>query len=355
MAFASFAALAQAAQRENQDPTRNIRPRTSPTPTQDEEIVERVDVDLTNVLMSVVDKQRQFVTTLTRDDIRVLEDDVPQQVFTFQRETDLPLSIAILIDTSASQEKVIGDEREAATAFIDSVLRPNRDLVAIISFTGITRIEKPLTANRAELARAIEHVKVPYNIDSPECRGGDEIPDDVKLRCVTGVFESIYITVRESLRHTPPSTRRAIILLSDGDDTLRRTPLYKAVEYAIENNTAIYSIGIRDRSFRGGELRKDHLRQVSEETGGRAFFPKNRHELDEAFSLINQELRTQYLVAYSPSNRKRDGTFRRVKVEITNPALRKAKLRLLYRQGYYAQGERANASDSETVRQPRDE
>ena len=309
-----------------------------PTPTPDED-VERIETDLANVLVNVVDKQRRFVTTLTREDVRVLEDGVPQEVFTFQRETELPLSLAILVDTSASQQGVLKDEQEAATAFVNSVLRPGRDAASVVSFTGITRIEQPLTRDREELAAAIRQVRVEHKIDDPECGDDDTIPPERKLRCLTGVWDGIFLTTQEVLANTPPSTRRAIVVLTDGDDTSSKKRIYQAVEYAVQHNTVVYAIGIRDRDFEYGELKKDELRKVSEETGGRAFFPRNRQQLDAAFAQIDQELRTQYLLAYSPSNKKRDGSFRRVTVEVTNPKLRKEKLRLLYRQGYYARAE----------------
>jgi VWFA-related protein len=300
--------------------------------------VERINTDLTNVLLTAMDKKRRFVTTLGEGDIRVLEDGVPQAVLHFQRETDLPLSIAFLIDTSASQEGVLRDEQEAARSFVEAVLRPQKDSAAVVSFTGITRVEQPLTNERAALDEAIGRVKVLYNIKSPECNEAVEVAEEVRLRCLTAVWDSILITLREVLSHTPESTRRAIILLSDGDDTGSRSRIFQAAEDAVKSNTVVYAIGIRDESIDVGELKKDYLRRVSEETGGRAFFPKNKTELNAAFAQIEQELRSQYLVSYSPSNKTPDGRFRRVEVEITNPALRKQKLRLLYRQGYFARG-----------------
>jgi VWFA-related protein len=322
-----------------QTPTPTPAPAVAPAP-QDEE-VERIETDLTNVLLNVVDKRRRLVTTLAREDVRVLEDGVEQEVSTFQRETDLPLSLAILIDISASQEGVMQDEREAATAFVDAVLRPDRDAAAVATFTGITRIDQPLTRERAALAAAIKEVKVEYSFRDPVCEN-DDTPPEQRARCLTGVWDSIYLTVREVLAHTPASTRRAIVILTDGDDTASVKRIYQAVEYAVQHNVAVYPIGIRDEDFEGGgELRKDHLRNVAEGTGGTAFFPKNRRELDAAFAQINRELRTQYLLAYSPSNKKRDGSYRRVTVEVTNPKLRKEKLRLLYRQGYYARTDEA--------------
>jgi len=331
-------------------PSSSPTPSPSPTPSAGEEAeeVERINTDLTNVLLTATDKKRRFVTTIGEADLRVLEDGVPQQVLTFQRETDTPLSIAFLVDASASQEGVLKDEQEAARSFVQSVLRPGKDNAAVISFTGVTRIEQPLTGERAALDAAVNRVKVQFNIKSPECNQ-EEVPEEVRVRCLTSAWDAVVITIREVLARTPESTRRAIILLSDGDDKSSRTRIFQAVEDAIKNNTVVYAVGIRDDSIGVGELRKDYLRHISEETGGRAFFPKNKTELNAAFAQIEQELRSQYLISYTPSNKTPDGRFRRVEIEITNPALRKQKLRLFYRQGYFARG--GPASPQATQRQ----
>ncbi|HLM56929.1 MAG TPA: hypothetical protein VK422_12495, partial [Pyrinomonadaceae bacterium] len=128
------------------------QPRQRPTPQRpdeaiDEDDVERVETDLTNVLFTAVDRNKRFVTSLKKEDVRVLEDGVAQQVFAFQRETDRPLSLAILIDTSISQERTLPEEKSAAQRFVDAVIRPSKDEVAVLSFTGDTTLEQGLTGN----------------------------------------------------------------------------------------------------------------------------------------------------------------------------------------------------------------
>lgn len=318
--------------------TQQPSPSPTPTPTPAEvEEVERIDTDLTNVLLSATDKKRRFVTTLRAEDLRLLEDGVEQKISSFERETDAPLSLVLLVDTSASQEMVLKDEQEAASSFVRSVLRPARDSAAVLSFTGITRLEQPATSDAALLLAAINVLKVNYTERSPECQDPEALTD-VRLRCLTGVWDAVVLSVREVLAKTAEHTRRAVILLSDGDDTSSRVRLYQAVEYAVRNNTVVYAIGIRDKKFPYGEMRRDFLRSLSEETGGRAFFPKSPEDLAAAFAQIEQELRSQYLISYTPSNRARDASFRKVQIDITAPALRKENLRLLYRQGYYAKG-----------------
>lgn len=318
-------------------PTPAPTPQTAPpeADAQDDE-VERVDADLVGILLTAIDKERRFVTTLRQEDVRVTEDGTPQALTVFQRETDLPLSIAVLVDVSASQEAVMEDEKRAARAFLDSVLRPDRDSAAVLSFTGITRFELQPTNDPAQLRSAIERLKVLYNARSPECNGENpDATDEQILRCKTAVWDALYLTVERVLSKTPERTRRAVILLSDGDDTTSRKEREEATGLAVQHNTVVYAVGIRDEGFRHGELKRSDLRKLSEATGGRAFFPRDRAELTAAFAQIDRELRSQYFLAYTPTNRARDGRFRRVRVEVTDPALKKEKLRLLYRQGYY--------------------
>jgi Ca-activated chloride channel homolog len=339
-----FAAAAQTSRaQESAPPQTTQQPTQTPTPAAtpaDDEGVEYIVTNLTNILLSVTDKKRNFVNTLNAEDVRVLEDGVPQNIISFERETDAPLSLALLVDTSASQEKVLKDEQTTASAFVRSVLRPEKDTVSVLSFTGLTRLDQPPTNEAARLIAAVEKLKVEYTEANPICTDL-KASDEARLRCRTGVFDAVVIAVREVLSKTPERTRRAIILLSDGDDTSSRTRIYQAVEYAVRNNTVVYSIGIRDRHFKDGEMRRDYLQRLAEETGGRAFFPKKPTDLAEAFAQIERELRSQYLISYKPKNISMEGTFHKLQIEITNPALRKEKLRLLYRQGYYAKARAA--------------
>jgi len=332
-----------------QEPPQPPTPAQTPTPATDEQ-VERIESEVTNVLLSVTDEKRRFITTLTADDVRLSEDGVPQQITYFQHETDTPLSIVLLVDTSASQEKVVLEERDAASAFVRSVLRPGKDSAAVVSFTGITRVDQPPAGDAPLLLSAIDRIKVEYTEASPVCQD-DDAPLGEKLRCRTAVWDSVVLSVREILSKTPETTRRAVILVSDGDDTASKLRIYQAVEYAVRNNTVVYSIGIRDRDFKYGEMRKDFLRIISESTGGRAFFPRTTQDIAAAYSQIEQELRSQYLISYTSTNRQRDGAYRKVQMEMTNPQLRKQKLRLLYRQGYYARS--TAAPDSAPPREAR--
>src|SRR5215212_2361131 len=314
-----------------------------PAPQRDEAIddddVERIETDLTNVLFTAVDKSRRFVTTLKQDDIRVLEDGVEQKVTTFQRETDRPLSLAILIDCSASQERTLPEEKSAAQRFVDTVIRAAKDEVAVLTFTGDATLEQGLTGSATRVRRAIDRVEfVPPSgyVGGGVTVGTPPISGDNQARAgTTAIWDAIWVTSREVLSESSDKTRRAIILLSDGVDTSSRLKLQEAVDSALKADAIIYSIGIGDSfSFDGVDV--GSMRKIAERTGGRAYFPRSEDDLRVAFAQIQEELRSQYLIAYSPSNKSKDGTFRKVQIEVTNPELKKQSLRLTYRQGYFA-------------------
>src|SRR5215207_3662211 len=318
-------------------------PPQRPAPQRDEAIddddVERVETDLTNVLFTAVDKSRRFITSLKQDDIRVLEDGVEQKVFTFQRETDRPLSLAILIDCSASQERTLPEEKSAAQRFVDTVIRAAKDEVAVLTFTGDATLEQGLTGSAARVRRAIDHVE--FTPPSGYIGGGvlvgtPPISGDNQARAgSTAIWDAIWVTSREVLSESSDKTRRAIILLSDGVDTSSRLKLQEAVDSALKADAIIYAVGIGDSfSFEGVD--EGSLRKISERTGGRAYFPRNEDDLRSAFAQIQDDLRSQYLIAYSPSNKTKDGSFRKVQIDVVNPELKKQQLRLTYRQGYFA-------------------
>jgi Ca-activated chloride channel family protein len=321
-----------------------------PTPTkeegetlQDDEVV-RVETDLTNILFTAVDKQKRFITTLKQEDIHVTEDGQPQEIFTFARQTDLPLSLAILVDTSISEERTLPIEKSAASSFVDAVIRPDKDEAAVVSFTGEATLEQNLTGNASRVRRALDRVEfVPPSgyIGGGVVTGTNNIPGTPPISGTnqsrqgsTAIWDAIWVTADEILSGTSDKTRRAIILLTDGVDSSSRKHMDEAVDRALKSDAVIYSIGIGDEYY--GGVNKSTLRKLSERTGGRAFFPEDESELRAAFAQIQLELRSQYLVAYSSTNKSKDGSFRHVQIEITNPELRKQNYKLTYRQGYFA-------------------
>ncbi len=241
----------------------------------------RTETDLTNVLLTATDKQNRLITTLREEDVRVLEDGVPQKLFTFQRETDRPLSIAFLIDVSASEERTLPDEKAAARSFIETIIRSNRDQAAIIPFTDHAFLEQALTGNVINIYQALERVEVAlpsYPGSGPRIGGIASGPGIAEPReGTTAIWDAIIVSASEVLAHAPGARRRAIILLTDGQDTSSRMSRRLAIDRALEAEIVIYVIGIGEGVF------KDELNAVAERTGGRAFFPKKRADLHTAF------------------------------------------------------------------------
>jgi VWFA-related protein len=317
---------------------RSGQPQDPPSRSESETEVVRVETNLVNSIFTAVDKDRHFITSLRADDIRVFENDVVQPVSLFERETERPVSLAFLIDTSESQRGVATAEKQAALTFIDMVIRPNVDQAAVVSFTGVPTIHQALTNDLADLRQGIAKVKVEMSAENTRrlALGEDPLPKEQDPTGYTGIWDAMWMTIDDLLSKTPPRTRRAIILLSDGDDTSSTIKRQDVVDLAVKSDVVIYSIGIRDHDFELGKLDTGSLKKISDRTGGRAFFPTLPGDLKLAFAQIDQELRSQYLIAYSPTNANHDGSYRRIKIEILNPELRKNKVELLYREGYYA-------------------
>jgi VWFA-related protein len=333
---------------------------------QDDEVI-RVETDVTNLFFTATNKQKAFVTTLREEDLHLTEDGVPQKILTFQRETDRPLSIAFLIDVSVSQERTLPLEKAAARAFIETIIRSSKDQAAIIPFTGSAFLEQGLTRDVLSIYRALEHVEVAmpaYLGSGPRLTGIPSGPGmkATPLEGTTAIWDAIALTASEVLarnpdprttgksrsdRQTPGSSqnpasqgnvpnqrRRAIILLSDGVDSTSRLEKSEAIRQALDAETIIYSIGIGDSKYEGVD--RGALNDVAAGTGGRAFFPKRETDLRSAFAEIEQELRSQYLIAYSSTNKNRDGAYRQMRIQITNPELQKEQLKLRHRPGYFA-------------------
>ena len=306
--------------------------------TVDQDDVIRVETDVTNLPFTATDKQHRFVTTLRAEDMRVLEDGVPQTLFTFQRETDRPLAIAFLIDVSFSQEATLPAEKAAARTFIEKVIKSNKDQVALIPFTGLAYLEQPLTRELLNVYRVLQTIEVaaPAYLGAGRPLGGIPTgpgrpapPDEG----TTAIWDAVAVTSNKVLANAGGLRRRAIILLSDGINTTGRLTRKEAIDRVLAAEAVVYTIGVG--SDRDG-LDRNALRDLAQRTGGRAFFPDKKFDLNAAFAEIERELRTQYLIAYSSTNKQRDGSYRKISIEITNPELKKEKLEIRHRPGYYA-------------------
>ena len=355
-ALAGARAQAEEGRRQHNAPATQQQPTPRPTPTRaddtttlDDDEIERVDTSLTNVIFTAVDRNKRFVTNLKQEDIRVLEDGVPQQIFTFQTQIDLPLTLAIVIDTSISQERTLPEEKAAARAFVDAVMRPSKDEVAVLSFTGDSTLEQGLTGNAGRVRSAIERVEfVPPSggyIGGGITRGGTPpiSGENQSTAGSTAIWDAVYATCHEVMVESSDKTRRAIVLLTDGDDTSSMLKLDEAVQEALKTDTLVFAIGIGD-SFSFDGVDEGSVRKIAERTGGRAYFPRSEEDLRNAFAQIQRELREQFLVAYSPTNKRRDGSYRKLQIEVVNPELRKQNVKLNYRQGYFAKSDAAPAT-----------
>ena len=313
-------------------------PRTREEVPQDSDEVIKVETNLTNIFFTAADKNKRFISDLKAEDIRVLEDGQPQEIFTFQQNIDLPLSLAILIDTSASEERTLPDLKVAARAFLENVIR-TKDEAAILSFTGETTLEQGFSGNLERLRRAIDRVEfVPpsgYVGGGVVVNGTPPISGtNQALAGSTAIWDAVWATAEELISTSAEHTRRAIILLTDGVDTSSRLKMQEAIERAQKADALIYAIGIGDRyTF---NVNEGDLRKIADRTGGRAYFPKHERDLHDAFAQIQRDLREQYLVAYSPSNKARDGSYRKIEIQVVNPTQQQRQLKLNYRSGYFA-------------------
>jgi VWFA-related protein len=239
-------------------------------------------------------------------------------------------------------------EKAAVRSFIETVIQSSKDHAAIIPFTGSAFLEQGLTRDVFSIYRALERVEVamPSYLGSGRPIGG--IPTGPGLKAIpregsTAIWDAVAVTSSEILTPEDPSSkrpgpkeqrRRAIILLTDGFDSSSRLRRTDAINKALEAETVIYAIGIGDSKREGVD--KNAISELAASTGGRAFFPKRDVDLKSAFAEIEQELRSQYLIAYSPTNKERNGGYRQMRIAITNPELKKQELKFRHRPGYFA-------------------
>jgi Ca-activated chloride channel family protein len=290
----------------------------------------RLGTQLVNVLFSVTDKQNRYIADLAKSEVEVRENGKPQQIFTFKRELDLPLTMAILVDVSNSVIPVLPRLTDASSQFIDSVMQPGKDRTAIIQFNSETELIQDLTSNITRLRRGLRVIVDNAPFSERDYRGPP--PPIIRGSRLggTSIYDSISATCNDLL--AGKAGRKTIILFTDGFDTTSRLRRPEAIEEALKAETVIYAIGVGDSESQG--VNKGELEKICEPTGGRAFIPRNVEELDRAFDQLEQDLRQQYLLAYEPANDTADGSFREIEVRAPN---RKG-VRVHHRRGYYALG-----------------
>jgi Ca-activated chloride channel family protein len=270
-----------------------------------------LDVSRVNMLYTVSDKKGRFVTDLTKGDFEVFESKKPQAIIEFAAETDLPLRLAILIDTSNSVRERVHFQQQAATAFIDGTVRPEHDKAMIVSFDTAAELVADLTSNVGELERAIANLRP----------GGG-----------TSLYDAVFFACRDKLMQDQPlyKFRRAMVILSDGDDNQSRYTRDQALEMAQKADVNVYTISTNiTRTETDGDK---VLRYFAEETGGLAFFPFKVSDLDQDFENIANELRHQYNIFYRPEPLKADGLYHPVEIRVKGHK----ELIVRARKGYYA-------------------
>jgi Ca-activated chloride channel family protein len=259
----------------------------------------RGGIDLVSLNVTVTDANARYVIDLQQDDFSVFEDGVKQDV-TFFNKTNLPIALALMLDTSASMDSKLQTAQEAAIGFVRRLR--SQDLAEVIDFDSRVNIIAPFTDNAAELEQAVRKTSA----------GGS-----------TSLYNAVYIALKDLkklvAKNVEEIRRRAIVLLSDGEDTSSLLPYDEVLDLAKRSETAIYSIGLRssdpieNRGFKEAEF---ELRQLAQETGGRSFFPNQAADLAKIYGEISEELSSQYTVGYTSKNTRRDGAWRRVVVRI---------------------------------------
>lgn len=287
----------------------------------------RLGAALVTVPFNVTDSKNRYINELSKQDVEVLEDNKPQEIFSFERQTDLPITVALVIDISGSQQYTLPVEKAAAMRFFRKVLRPNKDLGAVVTFEHESVLVQGLTPDVGRLQDALDEVHVTAQ-PRATVAGPTTPPINNSGAGSTALYDSVYAVSSDLLRRE--AGRRVIILITDGVDTSSAVKQRDAIERAWRSEIIIYSIGIGDRLF--GGINSGVLKRISSETGGRAFFPRQHEDLDEAFALIDEDLRSQYIVAYQPNNSSADGTFRTILVKVKD----RKDLTVRHRRGYFA-------------------
>jgi VWFA-related protein len=287
----------------------------NPTPGQQQAGTVTVNVDRHLVAFTVSDNKGKFITTLKKDDFKIFEDDKLQTVTDFSSETNLPLVISLIVDSSGSIRDKLRFEQEAAIEFFHTALKRGKDRADVIDFDTKADLQQAFTDDPDKLTNAV-HKILP---------GGG-----------TAMFDAVYLAITHpDYGLAKQDGRRLIILISDGDDNASRTSLQEMLEAAQKYDVAIYPISTNKTAdfSRADQQRGDKtLKQLAADTGGTAYFPQKLTDLTSSFQQITQELRSQYTILYSPTNKVADGTFRRIKIAVADKRY-KARTPV----GYYAQ------------------
>ncbi len=290
----------------------------------------KVDVDVVNILFSVRDKKGGLIGNLEKNDFSIWEDGKQQDVKYFNHETDLPLTIGLLIDVSASQGNLIEIERDAASQFFGQVLR-NKDLAFLISFGADADLLQDYTNSPKLLRAGLEGLHV--NSDVSGLHPGP-VPTVYQPKG-TILYDAVYLAASDQLKGQVG--RKVLVLITDGEDQGSHYKIKEAIDAAQRADAILYGFYYVDRAFYMGQglvfggVSDSALRQMSEDTGGHVFHIDRKNPLQQAFRELQDEMRSQYAIGYTPTNATKDGTFRRIEIKTNNKDFK-----VQARKGYFA-------------------
>ncbi len=293
----------------------------------------KVNVNVVQLFFNVKDKKGALIPSLTKNDFQVLEDSKPQTIKYFTAESDLPLTLGILIDSSGSQQRVLEMEKEVGANFLSEILRP-KDLAFVISFDVDSNLLQDFTNSTRRLREALNTARInapPSSCGGLPGAGGGPLPCSSNPKG-TVLYDTVYLAAHDQLAQQVG--RKAMILLTDGEDQGSQLKINDAIEAAQKSDSICYVLLIADRGFYGfgGYSGDREMKKLASETGGRVIDVGNKSDkLKEAFDQIAHELRSQYNVGYTPTNPALDGTFRKVEIH-TN----EKDYKIQARSGYYA-------------------
>jgi len=278
----------------------------------------RVQVNQVNIFATVRDKHKAIVTNLKQDDFEVYEDGQPQEISYFSADTNLPLTIGLLIDTSGSETYMLSAEKDAGSRFLSRVMRKG-DLAMVMSFDLDVDLLADFTEDRSVLNRAINRAEI-------NTGGGGVVNGPLPQRGPLGTnfYDAVYLAAHDKL--VDEAGRKTLVILTDAEDNGSKVNLQDAVETAQRTDTVVYILLV---AADGGD--QFVAKKLTDETGGRTIVVRNEKDLNKAFDELYDELRTRYTIGYSPANKKHDGSYRKIKVEIKNK-----EYSALARRGYYA-------------------
>ncbi len=291
----------------------------------DDEPIISVDVQLVNVMATVRDKDGKLIGDLGKDDFVLKEDGKEQQIRYFARQTDLPLTIGLLVDVSGSQANLIGVEQQAASSFFRNVLR-DQDLAFLISFGADSELLQDITSSPSMLEDGLRDLRLNTGVAQMAGRPGP-VPT-MNRPAGTVLYDAIYLAASERLKRE--AGRKVIVVITDGVDQGSKLNRDDAIEAAHRSDAAIYGIYYTDYGYGFGASDRD-LKKMAEATGGSVFKVNKPGDLEKIFSKIEEEMRSQYAIGYSPSNPVKDGSFRKIEIKTTDKHFK-----VQARNGYYA-------------------